>query len=83
LHGDFIGGMWRFLIGMAPTSSDTVRPEAGALEAITQMSSSGLSRLFRVRDGRLVGIVSHRDLIELVSIKLKLISDRSVPRTLR
>jgi CBS-domain-containing membrane protein len=70
-------------LAVAPTPSDTIRPEAGALETITQMSSSGRSRLFVVRDGQLVGIVCHRDLIELVSVKLELIGDRSSPRSLR
>ncbi len=61
---------------VACTPADTIAPEAAALEAITQMSGSGRSWLFVVRDGRLVGVISHRDLMELISVKLELVGDR-------
>jgi Zn-dependent protease/predicted transcriptional regulator len=55
------------------TATDTIAPDATALDAITRMSGTARSRLFVIQDGHLVGIVSHRDLIDLVSLKLELI----------
>jgi len=55
---------------------DTIAPEAAVLDAIAQMSAGGRSRLFVVRDGRLLGVLSHRDLVELLSVRLELIGDR-------
>ncbi len=59
------------------TPEDTIAPDAGALAAITQMSDSGRSHLFVVRGGQLVGIIAQRDLMELLSVKLELVSDQS------
>ena len=47
------------------------------------MALSGSSRLFAVREGRLVGIVSQRDLMELLSVKLELAGDHSSARSER
>jgi Zn-dependent protease len=65
------------------TKADTIAPEAAALEAMTRMSGCGRSRLFVVRDGRLIGVVSQRDLIELLSLKLELAGTISMPRRAR
>jgi Zn-dependent protease len=62
---------------------DVITPEAGALEAITRMAASGRSRLFVVRNEHLVGIVSQRDLMELLSVKLDLMSDAGSASTSR
>jgi Zn-dependent protease/CBS domain-containing protein len=64
-------------MAVACTPTDTIAPEAAALDAIAQMSGAGRSRLFVVRDGRLVGVLSHRDLVELLSVRLELIDDRN------
>jgi Zn-dependent protease len=66
------------LLGCTP--EDTIAPEAGALDAIAQMAGSGRIHLFAVRDERLVGVVSQRDLMELLSVKLELVS-KDAPRT--
>jgi Zn-dependent protease len=63
-------------VAVAATPADMIAPEAAALAAIAQMSSSGKRRLFVARDGRLVGIVSHRDLMELISVRLELVGER-------
>ena len=62
---------------VACTPEDVIAPEAGALAAITQMSGSGRSHLFVVRRGRLVGIISQRDLMALLSVKLELAGEQS------
>jgi Zn-dependent protease/predicted transcriptional regulator len=59
------------------TPEDTISPDAGALAAITQMSGSRRSHLFVVRGGQLVGVISQRDLMELLSVKLELVSHQS------
>jgi Zn-dependent protease/predicted transcriptional regulator len=60
-------------IAMVPcTAADTIAPEAAAIDAMTRMSGFGCSRLFVVRDNRLVGVVSQRDVMELLSAKLEL-----------
>ncbi len=51
---------------------DVVAPAADALAALAQMRRSGKSRLWVVEQGRLVGILSLRDLMELLSTKLQL-----------
>jgi Zn-dependent protease/predicted transcriptional regulator len=61
------------LLGCTP--EDIIAPEAGALDAIAQMAGSGRIHLFAIRDGRLVGVVSQRDLMELLSVKLELVGD--------
>jgi len=68
---------------LARTEDDTIAPDAAALDAIARMSGSGHSHLFVVRDGLLVGVISRRDLMELLSVKLELVDDRDsriVPR---
>lgn len=61
------------------TQEDTIAPTARALQAISQMSGSARSHLFVVRAGRLVGVVSQRDLMELLSVKLELGGDPNLP----
>jgi len=64
-------------IAVGCARADTIAPEAAVLDAIAQMSAGGRSRLFVVRDGRLLGVLSHRDLVELFSVRLELINDRN------
>ncbi len=54
------------------TPEDVVAPETDALAALAQMRHSGKSRLWVVEHGRLVGILSLRDVAQLLSMKLEL-----------
>ena len=58
------------------TASDTIAPDAPALGALAQMHRVGRNHLFVLRDGRLVGVISLRDLMDLLSVKLEVASDR-------
>lgn len=56
-----------------PWSADTaVTPETGALEALARMRQTGHSRLLVVENGRLAGVLSVRDLLDFLSLKLEL-----------
>ncbi len=68
-------------VALRCTPEDTIAPETGALQAITQMAGSGRIHLFVVRDGRLAGIVSHHDLMALLSVKLELVGGQSLSAT--
>jgi Zn-dependent protease/predicted transcriptional regulator len=58
---------------MRPCSDDnTVRPEADALAALTRMHQSGNGRLLVTENGALVGIVTLKDMLKFLSIKLDL-----------
>jgi Zn-dependent protease len=54
------------------SSENTIGPDADALSAIFAMNRTGSSRLLVVEGGRLVGIVSLRDMLKLLSLKLDL-----------
>jgi Zn-dependent protease/predicted transcriptional regulator len=51
---------------------NTVRPEADALDALTRMHKSGNGRLLVTENGALVGIVTLKDMLKFMSIKLDL-----------
>lgn len=57
-----------------PWSADTtVTPDTGALQALTRMQQTGRSRLLVVEaGGRLAGVLSVRDLLDFLSLKLEL-----------
>lgn len=55
---------------------DVVAPEIDALAALAQMRHSGKSRLWVVEQGRLVGILSLRDVAQLLSTQLELEQSR-------
>lgn len=58
---------------MRPCSLDnTVSPDTNAVSALTKMRSSGLTRLLVVDRDRLLAIVTLRDLLEFLSLKLDL-----------
>jgi Zn-dependent protease len=58
---------------LAPCSPDnTISPEADSLVAISKMSGSGASRLIVVEGDRLVGIVSLKDMLKFLSLKVEL-----------
>jgi Zn-dependent protease/predicted transcriptional regulator len=55
---------------MRPLSpDDAVAPEISAFAALAQMRRTGQSRLMVVRDQQLLGIVSSRDLLDVLSIE--------------
>jgi Zn-dependent protease/CBS domain-containing protein len=54
------------------TPENTVHPDADVFDAWSRMSRTGKSRLLVVEDGRLVGILSLRDLMQFLSLKFDL-----------
>jgi Zn-dependent protease len=61
------------------SEENTIEPEADALKALTKMRRDGNSRLMVVEDGRLEGIISLRDMVRLISLKLDLEEGEEVP----
>jgi Zn-dependent protease/CBS domain-containing protein len=56
-----------------PCSADnTVHPQSDALEALGRMTKSGASRLMVVEEGRLLGVLTLKDLLQFFSLKLDL-----------
>jgi Zn-dependent protease len=55
-----------------PQSQDnSIAPGAPVKEALRQMSESGLSRLLVIEQGELVGIVTLKDLLEFLALKME------------
>jgi len=52
--------------------ANTIGPEADAIRALSLMQSTGNSRLMVVQDGRLVGIISLKDLLKFFALKVDL-----------
>ncbi|MBW3670132.1 MAG: site-2 protease family protein [Acidobacteria bacterium] len=52
--------------------TNTIPPEHDALEALTRMSRSGVSRLMVVEGGKLLGILTLKDLMNLLQRKMEL-----------
>lgn len=52
--------------------NQTVAPDADSAEALRQMQTAGVSRLFVTRNDRLVGILALRDLLNFLAIKAEL-----------
>jgi Zn-dependent protease/CBS domain-containing protein len=71
-----------FELALPCTLEDTIAPTSGIWNAIRQMSAGTRSHLFVVHDGRLIGVLSQRDLMELLSVKLELSGEdqSAVPR---
>lgn len=56
-----------------PCSADnTIAPDADALQALSIMMRTGNSRLMVVDEGRLVGIIALKDLLQFFSLKIEL-----------
>jgi Zn-dependent protease/predicted transcriptional regulator len=51
---------------------NSIEPAADALKALSVMSRTGNSRLMVVDDGRLVGIITLKDIMGFISVKLEL-----------
>lgn len=61
-----------------PCSRDnTVGPQTDALEALSKMSRSGASRLMVVEGERLVGIITLKDLLRFLALKVELENDQA------
>lgn len=54
------------------TDRNTIAPDADAMGALATMSRAGLSRLMVVDQGRLVGILTLKDLLDFFSLKIEL-----------
>ncbi len=58
---------------LIPCSPETtVPPGLDAVEALAKMKNSGISRLLVVENGRLVGLVTLKDLLNFLSLKVEL-----------
>lgn len=51
---------------------NTIGPEEDAVKALSIMNQTGASRLMVVDDGRLVGIIALKDLLQFLSLKVEL-----------
>jgi Zn-dependent protease len=51
---------------------NSIRPDVSAIDALSQMSRSRVSRLMVVEDGRLLGIITLKDLLQFLSLKTEL-----------
>ncbi|HEY7313722.1 MAG TPA: site-2 protease family protein [Gemmataceae bacterium] len=58
----------------------SIPPQMDALHALAKMRSAGASRLLVVEDGHLVGIVSLKDLLRFLDLKLQLEGPDDLPR---
>lgn len=56
----------------ACTEENSIAPHADAMNALSRMSRTRASRLMVVEDGRLVGILALKDLLEFFSLKIEL-----------
>ncbi len=55
---------------MVPLKSDlVVSPYADIFDALTQMAGNGVGRLLVTQDGKLIGIISQRDIMRLFEVK--------------
>ena len=56
----------------ACSPENTISPGTDAIKALAMMNQSGVSRLLVVENGRLVGLVSLKDLLDFFSLKVEL-----------
>jgi Zn-dependent protease len=54
------------------SQDNTVTPETSAIEVLGMMKQSGMSRLMVVDKGKLVGIITLKDMLEFISLKIEL-----------
>lgn len=59
------------------SGENTVSPDADAMRVLGRMSSTGVSRLLVVDEGRLVGIITLKDLAAFLSVHMELGDDRT------
>jgi predicted transcriptional regulator len=60
------------------SEQNTIEPDADALKALSKMKRDGHSRLMVVDDGHLEGIISLRDMMRLISVKLELEEEEDI-----
>jgi len=63
-------------IALACPEDEIVAPDVDALVALAQIQRTGQGRLFVVRNGELIGVVTLRDLLEVMSARLELEAGR-------
>jgi Zn-dependent protease/predicted transcriptional regulator len=56
----------------ACTTDNTVNPNTDAIKVLGKMRQSGSSRLLVVQQGKLVGIITLKDLLEFISLKMEI-----------
>jgi CBS domain-containing protein len=55
---------------MIPLKSDlVVKPQTDILDALAQMAGNSIGRLLVTQDGKLIGIISQRDVIRLFEVR--------------
>jgi Zn-dependent protease len=54
------------------SEENSVGPRLDAMKVLSKMTGSGRSRLLVVEDGNLVGVITLKDLVELLSVKIEL-----------
>jgi Zn-dependent protease len=59
------------------SSENTIGPDADAMDALSAMNRTGRSRLIVVDGDRLLGLISLRDLLQFLSLKLDLEGDNN------
>ena len=59
-------------VAQACTEENSIAADADAMDALSRMSRTRASRLMVVEDGRLVGILALKDLLEFFSLKIEL-----------
>jgi Zn-dependent protease len=70
-------------VAHACNGQNTVSPDTDAMKALGMMSRSKNSRLLVVEEGRLLGVLTLKDLLDFLSLKLELESDEPSPRELQ
>ena len=61
------------------STGNTTGPDTDAMEALTKMAQNKTSRLLVIDKGRLAGIITMKDMMRFLSMKLELEGDDSVP----
>jgi CBS domain-containing protein len=54
------------------TQENTVDPDADALKALGTMNRTGASRLLVVDDGRLLGVLTLKDMLKFLALRVEL-----------
>lgn len=54
------------------SDANTIEPEADAVEALSRMRRNQASRMMVVENGRLVGVIALKDMLEFLSLKVEL-----------
>jgi Zn-dependent protease/predicted transcriptional regulator len=65
------------------TDDNTVDPDTDAMEAMSLMNRTGTSRLMVVKDNHLEGIITLKDLLKFLALKIDLEGEKPIPLTNR